>query len=297
MRSLRSRKRWNPSIAAINVDSKNAVLNVPEIEAKVKEATNNEAWGPSGTQLHEIAMATSDEYALFGFCFAFYLCLVGLSYLFRQSKSLVVQAIFKRFLEVGPNWRKCYKALLLLDYVLKNGTRRFVDDVRDHMHQLKNLSDFQYIDPETGRDQGINGSLVSLFILRRVREKSKLIVDLLNNNDRLQDEREKAKRSRERFHGGDKGGISSTDYGSRSRDDDGTCLRSFCDLSDYKPSSYRDRDEDRYEPKRSDPMPSREEPSSSRPRVSFDDDRVTATASRVAAMDIKSQCPLSSLLQ
>lgn len=38
--------------------SKNTVLQVPEIERKVKEATSNEKWGPSGTQMSEIAKAT-----------------------------------------------------------------------------------------------------------------------------------------------------------------------------------------------------------------------------------------------
>jgi hypothetical protein len=31
-----------------------------EIEIKVMDATGSEAWGPSGTQLHEISMATTD---------------------------------------------------------------------------------------------------------------------------------------------------------------------------------------------------------------------------------------------
>jgi epsin len=41
--------------------SKNVALGVSDMEAKVKEATGGEAWGPSGTVLNELALATSDE--------------------------------------------------------------------------------------------------------------------------------------------------------------------------------------------------------------------------------------------
>ena len=36
----------------------NTILAIPEIEVKVKEATNNEPWGPSGSQMADIARAT-----------------------------------------------------------------------------------------------------------------------------------------------------------------------------------------------------------------------------------------------
>lgn len=36
----------------------NTILSIPEIEVKVKEATNNEPWGPSGSQMTDISRAT-----------------------------------------------------------------------------------------------------------------------------------------------------------------------------------------------------------------------------------------------
>ncbi|KAK7689864.1 Epsin-3, clathrin recruitment and traffic between the Golgi and endosome [Cerrena zonata] len=38
--------------------AKNVVLNVSEMEAKVREATNDEAWGASSTLMQEIAQGT-----------------------------------------------------------------------------------------------------------------------------------------------------------------------------------------------------------------------------------------------
>ena len=40
------------------IPRKNTVLQVPEIEKKVKEATSNDPWGPTGTQMRELAQAT-----------------------------------------------------------------------------------------------------------------------------------------------------------------------------------------------------------------------------------------------
>lgn len=40
------------------IQSKNAVLNLTEMEAKVREATNNDPWGASSTLMNEIAQGT-----------------------------------------------------------------------------------------------------------------------------------------------------------------------------------------------------------------------------------------------
>jgi len=38
--------------------STNVVMNYTEVEAKVREATNEEAWGPTGSQMQELAQYT-----------------------------------------------------------------------------------------------------------------------------------------------------------------------------------------------------------------------------------------------
>lgn len=43
---------------AIDLTIDTAVMNFTEMEAKVREATNNEPWGTSSTQMQEIASAT-----------------------------------------------------------------------------------------------------------------------------------------------------------------------------------------------------------------------------------------------
>ena len=53
------------------------------------------------------------------------------------------------------------QALVLLEYLVKNGSERVVDDARSHVSTVKMLRNFHYID-EKGKDQGINGTWLSL---------------------------------------------------------------------------------------------------------------------------------------
>ena len=50
------------------------------------------------------------------------------------------------------------QALLLLQYLVRNGSERVVTSAREHVYDLKPLENFQFID-ETGKDQGLNGVL------------------------------------------------------------------------------------------------------------------------------------------
>ncbi|KAJ2867653.1 Epsin-3, clathrin recruitment and traffic between the Golgi and endosome [Coemansia erecta] len=155
---------------------KNVVLNLSEVEIKVNEATGPEPWGASSTLMREIADATHD----------------------RKSFEDIMAAIYLKVNDTDPgSWRQVYKALQLVEYLVKNGSERVVDDVRGHITIIKTLKNFHHIDA-TGKDQGIN-----------VRHRSKEIVELVQNKDRLRDERKKAKENRHKFEGGGGGGFSS----------------------------------------------------------------------------------------
>jgi hypothetical protein len=52
------------------------------------------------------------------------------------------------------------QALTLLEFLVKNGSERVVDDARAHVSTIKMLRSFHYID-EKGKDQGINGKSLS----------------------------------------------------------------------------------------------------------------------------------------
>ena len=88
--------------------------------------------------------------------------------------------IYSQFMEKeARQWRQIYKAyyilliwlvflslivvfnlqaLQLLEYLIKHGSERVVDDARSHLSTIKMLRSFHYID-EKGKDQGINGNI------------------------------------------------------------------------------------------------------------------------------------------
>ncbi|KAH9891912.1 hypothetical protein C8Q73DRAFT_666878 [Cubamyces lactineus] len=155
--------------------AKNVVFNVSEMEAKVRDATNDEPWGASSTLMQEIAQGT------FNF----------------QNFNEIMPAIYSRFMEKeARQWRQIYKAgytspsaLQLLEYLVKNGSERVVDDARSHIATIKMLRNFYYVD-EKGKDQGIN-----------VRNRAKELVELLGDVEKIRAERRKAKANRHKYTG------------------------------------------------------------------------------------------------
>ncbi|QIW98620.1 hypothetical protein AMS68_004138 [Peltaster fructicola] len=150
----------------------NAVMNYTEMEAKVREATNNEPWGASSTLMQEIANGTHNY----------------------QLLNEIMPMIYKRFTEKSAEeWRQIYKALQLMEFLIKNGSERVIDDARSHLSLLKMLRQFHYID-NNGKDQGLN-----------VRNRSKELTELLSDVDKIRAERKKSRTTRNKY-GGVEGG-------------------------------------------------------------------------------------------
>ena len=97
------------------------------------------------------------------------------------------------------------KALQLLEFLIKNGSERVIDDARSHISLLKMLRQFHFID-QNGKDQGLN-----------VRNRSKELAEMLSDVDRIRTERKKAKSNRNKFGGVAGGGGFSSGVSSGSR--------------------------------------------------------------------------------
>ena len=92
-----------------------------------------------------------------------------------------MNTIYKRLQEpVGPTWRQTYKGLQLLEFLIKNGSERCIDNARDHIYEIKALLEYRYTD-EKKKDQGIN-----------IQHRAKEILELLDNDDKIRAERQKA---------------------------------------------------------------------------------------------------------
>uniref|UniRef100_H2SKM1 Epsin 3 n=1 Tax=Takifugu rubripes TaxID=31033 RepID=H2SKM1_TAKRU len=154
--------------AALRRQVKNIVHNYSEAEIKVREATSNDPWGPSSSLMSEIADLTFNVVAF----------------------AEVMGMVWKRLNDSGKNWRHVYKALTLLDYLLKTGSERVAQQCCENAFTIQTLRDFQYVDRD-GRDQGAN-----------VREKARQLVCLLRDEERLHQERSQALKTKERMAGG-----------------------------------------------------------------------------------------------
>ncbi|VDK64173.1 unnamed protein product [Onchocerca ochengi] len=142
------------------------VMNYTEAESKVREATNEDPWGPTGPQMAEIAHMTY-QYDTF---------------------PEVMSMLWKRMLQDNKNaWRR---SLTLLHYLLKNGSERVVSNARDRLFEMRTLESYKFID-EKGKDQGLN-----------VRHRASVLFELIQDDDQLKAERKKAKlEGREKYKG------------------------------------------------------------------------------------------------
>lgn len=152
------------NVAGIRRNIKNIAHNYSDAQVKVREATSNDPWGPSSTIMAEIADLTYNVVAF----------------------SEIMQMIWKRTNDHGKNWRHVYKALLLLEYLIKTGTEKVAQQCKENIYAIQTLKDFQYM--EEGKDQGMH-----------VREKAKQLVSLLKDDERLKNERARALKAKERF--------------------------------------------------------------------------------------------------
>ncbi|XP_054747384.1 telomere length regulation protein TEL2 homolog isoform X1 [Anastrepha obliqua] len=189
----------------------NVVMNYTEIEGKVREATNDDPWGPTGPLMQELAHST-------------------FSY---ESFPEVMSMLWKRMLQDNKsNWRRTYKSLLLLNYLVRNGSERVVTSSREHIYDLRSLENYTFTD-EGGKDQGIN-----------VRHKVRELIDFIQDDDRLREERKKAKKNKDKYIG-----MSSDAMGMRSISAQSSGYNDWrAQRSDFGDNWYSDaRGGDRYE--------------------------------------------------
>uniref|UniRef100_A0AC34GRN8 ENTH domain-containing protein n=1 Tax=Panagrolaimus sp. ES5 TaxID=591445 RepID=A0AC34GRN8_9BILA len=139
-----------------------------DTQKRVRQATNNDRWGPSSLLLSEIAEDTKDEK------------------LFYQ----IMQLIWERFEEDRKQWRHIYKALYLLEYLLKAGDDRVRQycNTKNWIEKIIKLRNFKHI--ENGIDRGL-----------AIDERIDSIFNILQNVEVLQRERQRSIKVRDRCIG------------------------------------------------------------------------------------------------
>ncbi|RAL03775.1 epsin [Aspergillus ibericus CBS 121593] len=147
---------------------KNVTKGYSSVQVKVRNATSNDPWGPTGTEMAEIAALTfsspTDFYE-------------------------IMDMLDKRLNDKGKNWRHVLKSLKVLDYCLHEGSELVVTWARKNVYIIKTLREFQYVDEES-RDVGQN-----------VRVAAKELTSLILDEDRLRSERSDRKLWKSRVSG------------------------------------------------------------------------------------------------
>lgn len=87
------------------------------IQKAVRKATSNDPWGPSSTLMAEIADLTYNVVAF----------------------TEIMQMLWKRLNDHGKNWRHVYKALVLLEYLIKTGTEKVAQQCKENIFAIETL--------------------------------------------------------------------------------------------------------------------------------------------------------------
>lgn len=140
----------------------------PAVMKQVKEATNNDVWNVSNKELQNIAFATFEA----------------------DQGSMILEFLWQILSTEGKHirWRKVLKTLTLLDALLKHGSNQTIQNIRKETWRIARWRN-HYVH-EGGRE--IGGG---------IRERANTIVELCNDPQELQREREKAQDLLQRVQG------------------------------------------------------------------------------------------------
>ena len=129
-----------------------------DTEKKVYEAVSSANWGASTTLMNEIAHDTNNY----------------------EKFHIIMELVWKCIETDGRSWKQVFKTLTLIDHLIKNGSERVIEACRDNSHRIRSLERFNCFEGTIDRGSG-------------VRERSKQIIELLDSNDAIRSEREKAR--------------------------------------------------------------------------------------------------------
>jgi epsin len=137
------------------------LTDVTEAELMTEEATNNDPWGPETRRMAEISRAAFEV----------------------DDYSRIVNILHKRLSVLDTkSWRETFKTLVLLEYLLTHGPESFAADFRSEKDVLHQLTHFQHVD-DLGFDWG-----------QSIQRKAERILELLNQEKLLKEERNRARR-------------------------------------------------------------------------------------------------------
>lgn len=93
--------------AALRI-TKNYTKGYSDTQAKVRDATSNDPWGPSGTQMNEIAQLTYNQSVFPHLPFLYPPLFISI-FVPRNDFIEIMEMLDKRLNDKGKNWRHVFK--------------------------------------------------------------------------------------------------------------------------------------------------------------------------------------------
>ena len=135
-------------------------------ELLIKEVTSNDESLVSTTTLHSVAELTFQP----------------------MDYTRVMEALWASIRAPRQEWRRIQRAVLLADILMKFGSSRCVQELRDFVDRFKPLVEFRFKDEE-----GDRGAII--------REKSRYLVEILSDFKKIESERDVAKNQKKKCVG------------------------------------------------------------------------------------------------
>lgn len=104
----------------------------PEYKTILNEATSNENWNISNSKLQVLADHTYNW----------------------EDYNVIMKHLWSKIQSKPKEWRRIFKALSAMDYLVKNGAPRVVQDIKDDLYKIRTMQDFNFSENGTDRGQG-----------------------------------------------------------------------------------------------------------------------------------------------
>lgn len=94
-----------------------------ELDKVLNEATNNDNWNISNSKLQVLADHTYEF----------------------NDYGVIMKHLWSKLTLKVKDWRRVFKALHAMEFLLKNGAPRIVQDLRDDLYKIRSLQDMEYV--------------------------------------------------------------------------------------------------------------------------------------------------------
>jgi epsin len=98
------------------------MFSTQEYKKILKEATSNENWNISNSKLQVLADHTYNW----------------------EDYNVIMKHLWAKLQSKPKDYRRIFKSLSAMDYLVKNGAPRVVQDIKDDLYKIRSFNEFSY---------------------------------------------------------------------------------------------------------------------------------------------------------